>query len=126
MFGEPKLVVLDEPNASLDHAGEEALVRTLDALKDRGVTLVVIAHRPAILTHVDNILVLGEGAVRMFGPSEEVIASLTHSDKADEEAAESSHEPAAVPEPRRAGAMVERENRAVTDIRDGIAHGRRS
>ena len=120
VFGEPKLVVLDEPNSNLDYAGEEALVRTLAALKGRGVTLIVIAHRPAILTHADDILVLGKGAVRMYGPSAEVIARLTHLGKPDEPPEESQ------PEPGVAVATVERPNGAVTDIRDGIARSRRS
>lgn len=77
VYGNPKFVVLDEPNANLDHVGEEALVRTIDTLKESGVTLVVIAHRPSVLRHVDKILVLRDGQVQMFGPRDEVMQKVS-------------------------------------------------
>ena len=77
VYGEPKFIVLDEPNASLDHAGEEALLGAIGKLKERGVTLVVIAHRPSILRFVDKILVLRNGTVDVFGPRDEVIPNVT-------------------------------------------------
>jgi ABC-type protease/lipase transport system fused ATPase/permease subunit len=70
-------VVLDEPNANLDHEGEEALVRALDALKREGVSVIVVAHRPSLLRGVDRLLVLREGAMDMLGPRAEVMARLT-------------------------------------------------
>ena len=77
LYGTPKLVVLDEPNASLDQAGEQALLDAIDTLKEREVTLIVIAHRPSVLRHVDKILVLREGAVQAFGPRDEIIPQVT-------------------------------------------------
>jgi ABC-type protease/lipase transport system fused ATPase/permease subunit len=77
LYGDPRLVVLDEPNASLDHQGDEALVRTLGELKQAGVTVLIVAHRPSLLRGVDKLLVLREGAVDMFGPREVVMARLT-------------------------------------------------
>ena len=77
VYGDPKFVVLDEPNANLDRDGEAALLEAIQALKERKVTLVVIAHRPGILQHVDKVLALREGAVLMFGPRDDVIAKLT-------------------------------------------------
>ena len=77
LYGTPKLVVLDEPNASLDQAGEQALLDAIETLKEREVTLIVIAHRPSVLRHVDKILVLREGAVQTFGPRDEVIPQVT-------------------------------------------------
>ena len=59
--------MLDEPNANLDHEGEEALLRTLQGLKNDGVTIVIIAHRPSLLRGVDKMLVLREGMVDRFG-----------------------------------------------------------
>jgi PrtD family type I secretion system ABC transporter len=74
VYGGPKLVVLDEPNASLDAAGEQALVEAIEALKRGGVTVVVISHRPSILRQVDKVLALKAGAIEAFGPRDEVIA----------------------------------------------------
>jgi len=76
LYGNPRLVVLDEPNANLDSEGEVALMRALGFLKKAGVTTVVIAHRPAIVQGVDKLLALKDGAVMMFGPREEVLAKL--------------------------------------------------
>jgi len=76
LFGTPKLLVLDEPNASLDRVGEQALLDTIDEMRRRGVTIVVIAHRPSMLEHVDKILVLREGKVDLYGPRDDVMAQL--------------------------------------------------
>jgi PrtD family type I secretion system ABC transporter len=75
--GSPRLVVLDEPNANLDHEGDEALVRALAALKGDGVSVIVVAHRPSLLRGVERLLVLREGALDMLGPRAEVMARLT-------------------------------------------------
>jgi PrtD family type I secretion system ABC transporter len=76
LFGTPKLLVLDEPNANLDRLGEQALLDTIDEIRGRGVTIVVIAHRPSMLEHVDKILVLREGKVDMYGTRDDVMARL--------------------------------------------------
>ena len=76
VFGGPRFVVLDEPNANLDHDGETALLATVVALKQQGVTMIIIAHRPSILQHVDKILVLRGGTMQMFGARDEVLAKL--------------------------------------------------
>ena len=76
VYGKPKIVVLDEPNAHLDQQGEAALYETLRDLKSRGVTVVVITHRAGLLDHVDKIMILRDGRVAAYGPRAEVLARL--------------------------------------------------
>ncbi len=71
-YGNPKLVVLDEPNANLDEAGELALAGALKAAKEKGIAVIIISHRPSILSEVDKIMVVQDGAVASFGTKEEV------------------------------------------------------
>jgi ATP-binding cassette subfamily C protein len=71
-YGNPKLVVLDEPNANLDEAGELALSTALREAKKKGIGVIVISHRPSVLSEVDKIMVLQDGAVASFGSKEEV------------------------------------------------------
>ncbi|MET0961663.1 MAG: hypothetical protein ABWY05_02435 [Noviherbaspirillum sp.] len=73
LYGDPRLVVLDEPNSNLDAAGEEALSRVVQALRAEGMTTVIITHRPALIAHVDRILVLENGRIVQFGPAAEVM-----------------------------------------------------
>ena len=72
----PRLVVLDEPNASLDQAGEAALVDAIGALKARGTTVILVAHRPSLLVHVDQLLVVRDGICVLFGPRDEILPRL--------------------------------------------------
>lgn len=76
LYGEPSVIVLDEPNANLDDAGEKALIEVLEDLKQRRCTTVLISHRPSILGTVDKVLMLREGSTQLFGPREEVFATL--------------------------------------------------
>ena len=76
IFGNPHLLVLDEPNSSLDEAGEQALVQTLLALKAQGTTILVITHRTSVLQAVDLMLLLVEGQVKAYGPRDQVLAAL--------------------------------------------------
>jgi len=78
VFGEPRLLVLDEPNASLDDLGEQSLIRALLQMKERGATVVMIAHRTRMVRTMDHVLILRDGAVDRFGPREEVLASLAN------------------------------------------------
>jgi ATP-binding cassette subfamily C protein len=71
-YGTPKLVVLDEPNANLDEAGELALASALTEARKKKITVIVISHRPSILSEVDKIMVIQDGAVASFGSKEEV------------------------------------------------------
>ncbi|MEZ5934785.1 MAG: type I secretion system permease/ATPase [Alphaproteobacteria bacterium] len=76
VFGSPRLVVLDEPNANLDSDGELALARALLALKQAGATTIVISHRQSILMQADKILLLRAGMVERFGSRTEVLQDL--------------------------------------------------
>ena len=77
LFGDTRLVILDEPNANLDAAGEAALVRALSILKQHKRTVIVITHKPALLGGADKLLVLSQGRVTLFGPSESVLTGMT-------------------------------------------------
>lgn len=76
MFGDPKLVVLDEPNSNLDGDGEAALQRAISAMLDRGATVVMIVHRQSALRHCNKMLVLENGQVQHFGAKEAVLSQL--------------------------------------------------
>lgn len=73
VFGEARVIVLDEPNANLDQAGESALADTLKDLKRRGCTLVIVGHRPSTLAQADKVLVLNNGAMAMYGSRDTVL-----------------------------------------------------
>lgn len=77
LYRDPFLVVLDEPNASLDAEGEEALTVAMRKIRDRGGIVVVIAHRPTALAAVDVVLVMNQGRQQAFGPRNEVLPKLT-------------------------------------------------
>ena len=72
-FGEPAMVVLDEPNSNLDAAGEQALTETLVRARQKGVTTIVITQRPALLNIVDKVLILRAGRADAFGPPKDVL-----------------------------------------------------
>jgi ATP-binding cassette, subfamily C, type I secretion system permease/ATPase len=76
LYGRPSLLVLDEPNSNLDAAGEHALNEAIRTVKEAGTTVVVIAHRPSLIAHVDRIALLNEGRVDLFGERQEVLAQL--------------------------------------------------
>ena len=76
IYGDPVLVVLDEPNANLDDMGEQALVRAVHGLKAAGKTVFLITHRPGILAVADRLLILRDGVVQADGPRDDVLAAL--------------------------------------------------
>ena len=88
VYGHPVLVVLDEPNANLDDVGEAALVRTVQQLKARGSTVVLITHRPGILAVADRLLILQDGRVQADGPRDQVLAALRTAQAAAQAAAQ--------------------------------------
>lgn len=76
LFGDPKIVVLDEPNANLDQAGETALAAAIRELKAQDTTIIVVGHRPSTLSEATKILLLRDGSVQMFGERDEVMTRM--------------------------------------------------
>jgi PrtD family type I secretion system ABC transporter len=77
LFGNPPMVLLDEPNAHLDAVGEAQLVRTMADLKARGAAVIIVAHRAGVLSTVDRILILRDGRIETIGPRDEIVALLS-------------------------------------------------
>jgi ABC-type protease/lipase transport system fused ATPase/permease subunit len=76
LYGEPFLVVLDEPNSNPDSEGEEALTKAIAGVRARGGIAIVIAHRPSALASVDLVLVMIDGRAQFFGPRHEALGKL--------------------------------------------------
>ncbi len=79
LYGEPVLIVLDEPNSNLDELGEQALAETVRQLKANGQTVIIITHRMTTVAVADKLLVMHEGTPKLFGPRDQVIAALKQS-----------------------------------------------
>jgi ABC-type protease/lipase transport system fused ATPase/permease subunit len=77
LYGAPSLVCLDEPEANLDLEGEVALGQALLHLKATGASVLIAAHRPSVVAHVDKVMVLKDGRIVQFGPAAEVLPALT-------------------------------------------------
>lgn len=98
LYGEPALIVLDEPNASLDAEGDAALTKAIAEARKRGKTVIVMAHRPSAIAAVDMLLMLRDGKQEAFGPKEEVIKQLqAHKTKHQNEAASKGKPPKSNP-----------------------------
>lgn len=81
IYGDPVFVVLDEPNSSLDEAGDRALAQAIQTLKSRGTTFVVITHRTSVLGVTDKMLIMRDGQAQAFGPRDEVMAALNQANR---------------------------------------------
>jgi len=101
MYGDPALLVLDEPNSNLDDVGEQALVRAIADMRQRGKTIVLITHRPTILSATNKLLMMRDGTSQMFGPTNEVLAALQEANKkavlTQQQATAQRHAPASGP-----------------------------
>jgi ATP-binding cassette subfamily C protein len=100
LYGDPFLVVLDEPNSNLDAAGDNALTEAIRSVRRRGGIVVVIAHRPSALAAVDKVLAVAAGQVQALGPKEEVLRKLM------QPASVHQHAQSAAPDSAAAGAVV--------------------
>ncbi|MBB4483314.1 type I secretion system permease/ATPase [Rhizobium etli] len=76
LYGDPFLVVMDEPNANLDAEGEAAVVRAIVSVRERGGIAIVVAHRPSAISVVDKVLMMEAGRQRAFGPKDEVLSKV--------------------------------------------------
>jgi ATP-binding cassette subfamily C exporter for protease/lipase len=85
MYGDPSLIVLDEPNSNLDEVGEAALMQAVVDLRKRGKTIIIITHRTTVIGVTNKLLLMRDGVGQMFGPSDQVIAALK---EANEKAAQ--------------------------------------
>ncbi len=85
MYGDPVLLIMDEPNANLDAEGEAALVQAVANARKRGATVIVVAHRPSALAAIDTLLMLKDGKQVAFGPKDEVLAKVLHNGPAKAE-----------------------------------------
>jgi ATP-binding cassette, subfamily C, type I secretion system permease/ATPase len=77
LYGDPFLIVLDEPNSNLDSEGEAALLQAIAGVKARGAIVILIAHRPTVLSVCDHMLVLANGAQLEFGPREQILRKIS-------------------------------------------------
>lgn len=91
LYGDPVLVVLDEPNSNLDEAGEKALLNSLVELKKAGTTVVLITHKQNVLMATTKLALMGEGKLQMYGNTKEVLTKLAQANK-----------PQAQPQPQKA------------------------
>ena len=90
-------IVLDEPNSSLDEAGDAALSSAIMGLKARGTTFVVMTHRTSVLAVADKMLLLREGQQQAFGPRDDVIAAINKANAQAQQAAVQAQQAAAAP-----------------------------
>jgi ATP-binding cassette subfamily C exporter for protease/lipase len=81
MYGDPALIVLDEPNSNLDEVGEAALVAAIVDLRQRGKTIILITHRTSAISVTTKLLLLRDGSVQAFGPTQDVLAALQESNQ---------------------------------------------
>ncbi|MGD9811727.1 MAG: type I secretion system permease/ATPase [Sphingobium sp.] len=86
LYGEPLLLVLDEPNSNLDNEGEQALAKAIAQVRERGAITIIVAHRPSILTSVDLVLLMVDGVAKAFGPKQKIVPGLLPPAGADRQA----------------------------------------
>ncbi len=76
LYGDPTIVILDEPNSNLDSAGDQALADALSGLKTAGKAVVVVSHKRGLLAQADKLLVMFDGGVQAFGPRDQVMRTI--------------------------------------------------
>jgi PrtD family type I secretion system ABC transporter len=81
LFGEPRIIIMDEPNAHLDANGEQELLAALLALKRQGATIILVAHRASVLSAIDRLMFLRDGRIELLGPRDDVLQRLAAAEK---------------------------------------------
>jgi ATP-binding cassette subfamily C exporter for protease/lipase len=76
MYGDPSLIMLDEPNSNLDEVGEQALIEAIDDMRKQGKTIVIISHKNSVLSATTKLLLLVDGKTQLFGPTAQVLDRL--------------------------------------------------
>jgi ATP-binding cassette subfamily C exporter for protease/lipase len=114
MYGDPSILVLDEPNSNLDDVGEVALVNAIQDLRRRGKTIVLITHRTTVIGVTNKLLLLRDGIGEMFGPTEQVLAALQQNAQKQLQAQQQAQQAAQArqqqaPQPPQAPAITEQE-----------------
>ena len=107
MYGDPSVLVLDEPNSNLDDVGEHALVAAIQDLRQRGKTIVLITHRTSVIGITNKLLLLRDGTVAAFGPTDQVLAALQQNVQAGKLQQQAQAAPAVAPQPVAAAATTE-------------------
>jgi ATP-binding cassette, subfamily C, bacterial exporter for protease/lipase len=97
MYGDPSVIVLDEPNSNLDDVGEQALVQAVIDMRRRGKTVVLITHRTSIIGATNKLLLLRDGAAQAYGPTDQVLAALSQANQQQAAAAEQARQTAGQP-----------------------------
>ncbi len=82
LYGDPMFVILDEPNSNLDQKGDDALQKAILGLRERGATVIVIAHRPNAIVNCNKLMILDGGEIKALGPRDEILAKLAQNAKA--------------------------------------------
>ncbi|MDJ0824171.1 MAG: type I secretion system permease/ATPase [Rhodobacter sp.] len=90
-FGNPRLVVLDEPNSNLDTAGDQALARAVTHAKSQGMTLVVITQKPSLLSSVDKIMLMADGNIAVYGQRQQVLEALENRRRGGQQPVQAPH-----------------------------------
>jgi ATP-binding cassette subfamily C protein len=85
LYGDPKLLILDEPNSNLDSSGEHALIAAIEVARARGAIIIMIAHRPSVMAVADKIMVIEHGVITQFGPRTDVIEVLSSEGRATQD-----------------------------------------
>ena len=78
VYGDPCLLVLDEPNSNLDAIGEESLARTMAKMRERGAIVIIVTHRMTMISHCDDVLVMHSGTVHALGERDQIVARLSN------------------------------------------------